>query len=203
MRGSRPRKRYAVNGFTSSRRYAVNGFTLVEMLVSLFIFALLAAAGVAVLAFSVRAQEAASLKLADAATTERIGALLAADLLQAVPRVTRNARGDVEPAFRGGEGVLLLSYVRGGSRVQRVELRFEDRAVARVVFTAPDGGVGLPAQALAAGVQNARVRFREKGEWQDRWQSSRAAALPDAVELTVARNGEAPVTRLFLIGAGR
>ena len=40
-----------------------NGFTLVEMLVSLLIFAMLAAAGVTLLSFSVRAQDVAETRL--------------------------------------------------------------------------------------------------------------------------------------------
>ena len=188
-----------------------SAFTLVEMLVSLLIFGLLAAAGVSLLSFSVRAQEVAKARLADVAATSRLDALLTDDLLQAVPRVTRNTRGDSEPSFRGGEGALLLAYVRGGwanmgdaprSGLQRVELRFADGRLERIVRPMLDGATPLPPVTLADDVKVARVRFFEKGEWQERWQSAKPEAMPRAIELTVARNGEAPLTRLFLMGTG-
>lgn len=49
-------RRFAEHGFTPVRRFAEHGFTLVEVMISLLIFGLLAAAGVALLSFSVRAQ---------------------------------------------------------------------------------------------------------------------------------------------------
>ncbi len=188
-----------------------NGFTLVELMVSLFIFGLLAAAGVSLLAFSVRAQESAKVRLADAGATARISALLTGDLLQAVPRLTRNTRGDREPVFRGGEGSLVLAYVRGGwanaegagrSGLQRVELQLNDGRLERVVRPLVDGAAPLPPVVLAEGIGNARLRFRVKGEWLDRWQPSNVQAMPQAVELTITRAGEAPLTRLFLVGVG-
>jgi general secretion pathway protein J len=194
--------------FTPPMRSAKQGFTLVELLVSLFIFGLLAAAGVSLLAFSVRAQASAKLRLADVAATERMGALLTADLLQAVPRISRNTRGDAEPAFRGGEGALLLSYVRSGagggdrSALQRVELRLEQGRIERVARAHVDGALALSPMILAENVARVELRFREKGEWQDRWASTKAEALPQAIELRVTRKGEAPVTRLFLVGVG-
>jgi general secretion pathway protein J len=47
------------------------GFTLVELMVSLMIFGMLSAAGVALLSFSVRAQEAAESRLGDLAQLRR------------------------------------------------------------------------------------------------------------------------------------
>jgi general secretion pathway protein J len=146
------------------------------------------------------AQAAAKLKLADANATARMGALLAGDLAQVVPRPPRNARGDREPAFRGGEGALLLSYVRTGS--ERVELRLTDQRIERLVFRPVDAVSPLAPMILAEGVGAVRLRFRLKGEWLDRWQQSNRATLPQAVELTITRPGEAALTRLFMVGAG-
>ncbi len=177
-----------------------NGFTLVEMIVSLFIFGLLAASAVSLLAFSVRAQATAKSRLADANATARMSALLAADLAQAVPRPPRNDRGDREPAFRGGEGSLLLSYVRAGT--ERIELRLTDQRIERISFRPVDGATPLSPMVMAQGVGAVRLRFRLKGEWLDRWQQSNRATMPQAVEMTINRPGEAPLTRLFLVGTG-
>ena len=81
-----------------------SGFTLVELLVSLFIFGMLSAAGVVLLSFSVRAQEAADARLGDLADFRRAGALLAGDLAQAAPRLARDGAGRARPALEGNSG---------------------------------------------------------------------------------------------------
>ncbi|WP_447410841.1 PulJ/GspJ family protein, partial [Clostridium perfringens] len=58
-------RRYAEHGFTPLRRYAEHGFTLVEVMIALLIFGMIAAAGVAILSFSVRAQGATATRLDD------------------------------------------------------------------------------------------------------------------------------------------
>src|SRR5690348_16195565 len=94
-----------------------NGFTLVELLVALTIFALLSAAGVTLLSFSVRAQASSDERLERLAEIRRAGALLTSDLAQAAPRISRDETGAVKPALVGGSGqgeALLLSLVRRG-----------------------------------------------------------------------------------------
>ncbi|HYZ47905.1 MAG TPA: type II secretion system protein, partial [Sphingomonas sp.] len=81
-----------------------NGFTLVELLVALLIFGMLAAAGVGLLRFSVDAQAATKTRLDALAGERRVESLVAADAAQAVPRVTRNEAGDPVQAFDGGPG---------------------------------------------------------------------------------------------------
>ena len=53
----------AEHGFTPAKRSAEHGFTLVEVMIALMIFGMLAAAGVAILTFSVRAQTATGKRL--------------------------------------------------------------------------------------------------------------------------------------------
>jgi general secretion pathway protein J len=61
------------------------GFTLVELMVALFIFALISAAGVTLLSYSVSAQASAGTRLDEVAALRRVGAILTADLAQASP----------------------------------------------------------------------------------------------------------------------
>ena len=61
-----------------------NGFTLVEVMVALMIFGMIAAAGVAILSFSVRAQATSAARLDDTAALHRTVAALSADLAQAL-----------------------------------------------------------------------------------------------------------------------
>jgi general secretion pathway protein J len=190
-----------------------NGFTLVELLVSLFIFGLLSAAGVALLSFSVRAQEAAETRLGALGDFRRAGALLTGDLAQAAPRVVRDARGDVRPAFigsGGGQGGLVLAFVRRGwenieeaprPSLQRVEYSLAGGRLERRVYPRLDGAEPLPAGLVADGVRRLRLRYRDKeGNWRDRWDPTRPAELPRAVELVMDAQGAGVTRQLFLTG---
>jgi general secretion pathway protein J len=185
----------ARRGFAPLRCSAEYGFTLVEVVVALFIFAMLATAGVAMLSFAVRAQASSARALADVSDARRMSAILISDLAQAVPRVTRDAAGQGRPAFRAEEGGLILAYVRGGSRPQYVELKLQSGQIVRVVAWHADGaGEGTP-MLLAENVSAATLRFRTKNEWEDRWTPTRTDALPRAIELTITENGEARVRK--------
>jgi len=179
-----------------------NGFTLVEVVVALFIFAMLAAAGVALLSFAVRAQASSSVALAKVADDRRATALLIGDLGQAVPRVTRNADGDGRPAFQAEQGDLLLSYVRGGATPQYVEIRLEGGRLIRAAAPFADGAVARTPLVLAENVERAELRFRTKDAWSDKWTPTRTDELPRAIELTVTAGGKASLKRLFLVGTG-
>ena len=67
----------------------VRGFTLVEMLVALAVFALLAAGGVTVMAWASASQGVTQARMARVGDLQRARALLEADLAQAAPRRTR------------------------------------------------------------------------------------------------------------------
>lgn len=186
-----------------------NGFTLMELLVSLLIFGMLSAAGVSLLSFSVRAQEAAGERLGDLAALRRASALLAADLAQAAPRVHRSESGEAGPAFFGGEALALVrrgwENVDGAARpsLQRVEWRLSGTILERQAYPLVDGAAPLPAAAMLDDVARLRLRYRdERGEWRARWDPERPDALPVAVELVIDRTGGATVRQLFLTGTG-
>ena len=90
-----------------------NGFTLVEMLVALGIFALLAAASVGVLRSSVDVQASVDTRLTAIGGIARLNALMSADLGQAVDRPSRSASGQ-RPAFLGdSSGMEFVSAENG------------------------------------------------------------------------------------------
>ncbi len=127
---------------TLSRRES--GFTLIEVMISLTIFGMLAAAGVAWLPFSVRAQGVTAAKLDDVQALNRLASALSADLAQASTRRTRNENGDLLPAFVGenGSGMTpMVRFVRGGwsnldaaprPGEQKVEYRLANGVLERV-----------------------------------------------------------------------
>lgn len=176
------------------------GFTLVEVVVALFIFAMLATAGVALLGFAVRAQAASTQRLAGVSDDRRMSALLIADLGQVVARVTRDASGEGRPAFQAKQGTLLLAYVRGGAKPQYVEIRLNQGQLTRAAAPFADGAVSQRPIVLASDVERADLRFRIEDEWEDKWLPTKTDAMPRAVELTIAERGKAPLTRRFIVG---
>jgi general secretion pathway protein J len=188
------------------------GFTLVEVLIALTIFGMIAGAGVALLAFSVRAQGASGAALDDAGAVNRLSAILTADLAQAQDRATRDRDGTLLPAFTGGAGdVPMLRLVRAGwsnvdaaprADLQKVEYRLENGEIERVGYPALDGAAPLPPAVLLDRVNNVRLRFRFAGAWSDRWDGNVVAALPQVVELTATRQDGTAYRLLFLVGTG-
>ena len=190
-----------------------NGFTLVELLVSLFIFGMLSAAGVALLSFSVKAQEAADARLGDLADFRRAGALLAGDLAQAAPRLARDGAGRAGPAFHGGsgeQGGVALAFVRRGwenlddtprASLQRVEYSIADGRLERRVYPRLDGARPLPATTVVDGVRRVRLRYRDReGAWRERWDPTKTTELPRAVELVMDSEGSGTTRQLFQTG---
>ena len=193
-----------------------NGFTLVELLVSLLIFGTLSAAGVALLSFSVRAQEAAGERLDGLSDFRRAGALLGGDLAQAAPRLTRDAAGTTRPAFLGGSGDtagVALAFVRRGwdnvdeaprPSLQRVEYRVAGGRLERRSYPQVDGAPPLPWSGIVEGVRRVRLRYRDgRGEWRDRWDPTDPRELPRAVELVMEAEGSGTTRQLFLAGPVR
>lgn len=188
------------------------GFTLVEVMIALMIFGMIAAAGVALLAFSVRAQGATGAALDDNAALNRLVSIMTADMAQAQDRPTRDAAGTLFPAFSGDRNAQpILRLVRGGwanpdqaprASVQKVEYRLTADGIERVAYPALDGAAPLPAALLVDRVQEVQLRFRYLGAWSDTWQGDQRASLPQAVELTLVRAGGQIYRLLFLVGTG-
>lgn len=206
---------HAEHGFTPSGRSAEHGFTLIELLVALMIFALLAGAGVLLLGNSISAQGQMKARLDDMAAIQRAAGALAADLGQAVPRITRTETGTLAPAFwssRQGEGAPILQFVRGGwdnlgdlprPSVQKLEYWVRQGRLERRTYAQLDGATGDPPAALLENVRDVTLRFRDaRGNWRPDWTPSQPDLLPRAVEMTIVRAGEAPLCLAFLVAPG-
>ena len=179
------------------------GFTLVEMLIALSIFALLAAAGTGLLRASVDTQAAAGRKLEAIGSIGRVHALLASDVGQAVQRPPIAGQAPL-PAFTGE--ATRFELVRTGwlnpGDAPRANLQ-------RVIWQGTAGGLqrtgndqlgrGQPglAATLGRGLGQARFRYRRAdGSWADSFRSDPEQPLPTAVEVMIAtRTG--PLVMLF------
>ena len=191
------------------------GFTLVEVLVSLMIFAMLAAAGAAVLGAAVDnrfAVKAASDRVGD---LQRMRGLLRADLGQATARRSRGPTGRplpqplIGPAAPGGPILVLTraGWSNPGEQarpsLQRVEYRLVEDRLERRVSGHLDGARPGPPQVLYRGVRNATVVFVRDGEAAPAFISTIDRPLPDAVRIDMTLEGYGRIEQLFLVGSDR
>ena len=175
------------------------GFTLVEMLVALSLFAAIAAIGVGLLRSSVDTQDAVQDRLKAMGGINRLRAVMANDLAQALPRSTRGPSGEAVPAFAGsGTGFAL---VHGGARpnIERVAYALTGGEWRRAVQSMLDGTPLSGGDRLAGEVSGAAVRYRDdRGQWSNSWTSEPGDRLPRAVEVRLTRQGRQPLVMLFL-----
>ena len=177
------------------------GFTLVEMLVAMVIFGVLAVGGVGLRRASVDTQGAIDHRLDRVNGQERLAALFAADLGQALARPVLGLGQERQLSFEGTPSSLAL--MRGGwanpddlprSSVQRVHWTRRQADIARVAHLFLDGSdPGQPAIILRDS-ENFALRYRRAdGGWAANFSSSPEELLPTAVELTVQVRGQPPL----------
>lgn len=198
----------------ASDTVARTGFTLVEVLVSLLIFGLIAAAGSAVLSTTIDnrfAVKAASDRTAD---LQRMRSLLRSDLGQAAARRSRGPTGRPEPqpmvgAQNPGDPALVLTragWSNPGEQprpsLQRVEYRLVEDRLERRISTHLDGARLGPPQILHRGVRELKVSFLRSGAEAPAYTATLDRPLPDAVRVTMTLDDYGPVDQLFLVGGG-
>jgi len=192
-----------------------SGFTLVEALVALMLFALIAAAGAAVLSVSIDNRFAVRAASDRIAALQRTRSLLRADLGQAVARRTRDRDGEPHPlalsgAARPGDAVLTVTRAgwsnprdAGRPSLQRVEYRLIDGRLERRVSPFLDGSRPGPPQQLISGVTDLTVTFIQSGRETPVPVPGPDGDPPDAVRLSLTLQGYGPMSQLFLVGGGR
>ncbi len=188
------------------------GFTLVEVMVSILIFGLLAAAGVGLLTTSITNREVVKATSDDGAALLRVHRSMKADLGQALDRPVRSGAGQESSAFAASEGQALLTLTRTGlvdpgqvdrSSLQRVEYSLSDGRLIRRVRASVDAGDWGPPQVLMEGVGTTRLAFTSRGRVSNDWPATDGASLPDAVEFVIETPRFGPVTMAFMVGGVR
>lgn len=192
-----------------------SGFTLVEALVALAVFALIAGAGATILSVSIDNRFAVHASTGRTAALQRTRALLKADLGQAAPRRTRDRNGEPQPMALAGamdrsDAVLTLTRTGwsnpgglGRSSLQRVEYRLVGDRLERRVSAFLDGSSPGPPQVLLSGVSDLTVSFIEGGRETPVPVPGPTGSPPDAVRVSLTLEDFGRFDQLFLIGGGR
>lgn len=197
------------------------GFTLLELLIAIAVFAIMAALAYGGLSSVLRARETTAAAASRLRALQQTMLLLGRDLDQALPRSIRDQYGDVKPALYGGAD--WIEFTHGGwanptgalrSELQRVAYTVRDKKLVRdnwqVLDRAPDS---KPYEAtLLGGVKSLALRYLDaNGAWQESWPPQQQQSttpqqlpLPRAVEVTLDLDHWGTVTRLFrLTGDGK
>ena len=192
----------------------MKGFTLLELLVALAVFTVIAVAaysGLDSVLFTHAAVEREAERLAD---VQMAWYMLARDVEQATPRGVRDEYGQQRPALEsGGLSGELLVLTRAGwdnpslqrrASLQRLAYRLDDGKLVRSYWTTLDRGVlNEPRETvLLDAVRESRVRFLNgNDEWRADWPPSEGSrhtsTLPRAVEFTLFLEDWGEITRLF------
>ncbi len=192
-----------------------SGFTLVEALVALMLFGLIAAAGAAVLSVSIDNRFAVRSATDRTAGLQRTRSLLKADLGQATSRRTRDRNGEPHPlalagATAPGDPVLIVTRAgwsnaggAGRSSLQRVEYRLVGDRLERRVSPFLDGSRPGPPQVMLSGVTELSVTFVRGGSGTPDPTLGPTGGPPDALRVELTLDGYGRLTQLFLIGGGR
>lgn len=179
------------------------GFTLLEMLVAVAIFAILAALAFGGWIAVMQQYDATHAMQARLQEIRRAVTLLERDLFQIENRPIREAfQGDVLPALRGGVNDLLpIEFTRGGwrnpalvarSSLQRIAWQWEDGTLYRLHWQVLDQAQDSEPVRLEvlSEVEEFALRFLDaNGAWHEQWppiDSLSPSALPGEEKLPIA-----------------
>lgn len=152
------------------------GFTLLELIISLGLFALISVAGLGLLDSVLNVQGRTEIRLSRLADLQRAMFVVQSDLDQMT-------RGEIS----GGGSRIAFTRIAGGLGGAPLAVSYGERGGV-LVRIAPGP------QALLQGVSGARWRFRDGAAWVDRWPPSEARRQewPRAVSLEMQVAGQGP-----------
>jgi len=196
-----------------------SGVTLIETLIALFVIALMASAGAVMTGQTLRGARMVETRGAESGALAIALNTLSADLAAYTGRLSQDATlTDPATVFAGhaprADGRVML-FVRNGwanpsgaarSDLQRVEYRFENGALIRRSWLAPDPGPATPIveEVLLSGLASLEVRFGRDDSWRSDWltEGGELSVAPHKAELTLTFAEGDVLTVRYLIGAG-
>jgi general secretion pathway protein J len=192
-------------------------FTLIEVLVAVAIFGILAAFAYGTLSRTVTSAEVLTAQMERLEAVQRTMRFLSEDFQQLAPRPVREQLGDVMgPALSTDfESDYAIELTRGGwsnpaglprGTLQRVAYRLEEDRLIRYHWTVLDRTLDNEplARQLLDGVDTLTFRFmQDNGEWTDKWPpEDRPGPMgfrqrPRGVEIVLTTRGEGTLSRLL------
>lgn len=179
------------------------GFTLLELLIAMAVFAIMATMAYGGLKAVIDTQRNTAQRAQQMQELQFALFQIGEDLLQAVPRSVRDEFGDPEMAFSGGNPGPLLTLTKtapdfapGGAanRLQRVSYRLESGALYRLVWHTLDRTQqSQPLRKRLLSTDRISVRFWGE-DWSGSWPAA-GSALPKAVEITIVLDGLGEIRR--------
>ena len=193
---------------------ACRGFTLLELLVALAIFGLLATMSYGGLQAVMTQQSQTEIAADRLSELQKLYLIMQRDIEQVVMRPIRDEYGDVQPPLIGGE---TLQLTRAGwrnpagrqrSQLQRVGYAFEEDQLVRYTWAVLDRAQDSEplVQLLSEAVEQLQIRYLgADNEWKEQWPDTQASAdpaiapvsLPRVVEVTVEHETYGPLVWLF------
>ena len=197
-----------------STRAGAGGFTLLELLVALALFALVAAMSFGGLSAMVRTQDGLRAQGERLASLQLAIGLIERDLRQATLRPIRDGQGQVRAALVGQSRAIELTALANASplvltrpSLQRLGYTLDRKRLTRFTYAVLDRAPSSQPQgkALLDDVEEFGLRYlgREQ-QWFDAWPPPKAGteerdALPRAVELRLQVAGYGTLRRVFLL----
>lgn len=197
-----------VNGAKNS------GFTLLELLIALFIYAILSTILVGALNSVIRAYKGSEQSADRLRSLQRVFLILSRDIEQALMRPIINATGKEELAFIGDAkgfsfthfGVADPSGIALRSSMQRTSYAYHDRTLWRSVFPVLDQARETQAKtrALFEGVNTISFEYLDKQhKFHGRWpvEDKSGELLPRAVKINLTFPNWGKMSQLYVIAA--
>ena len=193
---------------------ACAGFTLLELLVALSIFGLLATLSYSGLSAVMQQQSQTEIAADRLSELQKLYLIMQRDIEQVVLRPIRDEYGDVQPPLVGGENFELTRAGwrnpagRQRSNLQRVGYAIEDQQLVRYSWVLLDLAQDSEplVQLLTEAVEQIQIRYLGvDNEWKEQWPDAQTVAdptiapspLPRVVEVTVEHEMYGPIVWLF------
>ena len=201
-----------------SMRTSHAGMTLIEILVAMSVFAILAALAYGGLNTVLDTREVVAGEADRLAEMQRSFARLGRDFEQAAPRNIRDVHGDSQPAMQSGgevdeETQILAEFTLGGkrllpgqqrSRLQRVAYAIKGNTLLRMNWSVLDRAQDSKPYIteILSGVESVEIQFLDDaGQWLGNWPADGqlSQGLPLAVELRFDIENWGELRRVFKV----